>query len=306
MLGVANNTKNHMPGRKLIGCQPRSATLRVVGRGTWAAAALLLASCGGKDEGEGVVAAANVIAGKVTMEDGGALRGEIKDIAISIHGVSEAAEKVSYAPAVKPDGIFQQKVAGGQYGFDPATITVLYNGGEFTFPLEPVGNLWHKNRDAAEGIVQDFVWKVTGPTPFGKSEGLNPGNQTHWYGMSIDLRADGWRNDLNAAPTAIPVGTKLVFTLKPGGKSIDGRDLEPMTFERTYSDETGFDADLNDVPPAPYELTGRATLPDGTTKPLLMQGAGDYPNYKAMVAIPVEKDGILGKLWTPPCTFVME
>jgi len=296
-----------MLGQKLIRWRRRSGKIQIVGRKTYAAAALVLASCGGgADEATGVVPAANGIVGKVTMEDGGPPRGEIKDIAISVYGVSDAAEKVSYSPAVKPDGTYQQKVAGGQYGFHPARITVLYNGGEFTFPLEPVGPLWNKNRDAAEGIVQDFVWRVTGPTPYGRSEGLDPGNHTHWYGMSINLRADGWRNDINAAPTAIPVGTKLVFTLKPGGKSIDGRDLETMTFERTYSDQTAFDPDINDIPPAPYELTGKATLPDGTTKPLLLQGPGDYPNYKATVAIVVAKDAILGKLGSPPCTFVIE
>jgi len=56
------------------------------------------------------------------MEDGSPLRGDIKDIAISIAGVSTAAESVSYSPVVKADGTFSQKVAGGQYTFSIARI----------------------------------------------------------------------------------------------------------------------------------------------------------------------------------------
>ncbi len=291
-------------GRALNGIGLRLAT---------AVAALALVGCGGSEDGaEGggeakeIKEEANVIAGRVTMGDGGPLGGEIKDISVSIYGVSEAAEKVNYSPAVNPDGSYKQKVAGGQYAFSRATITVLYNGGEFTFPLEPVGNLWNKNRDASDGIVQDFVWKATGPTPHGQSDGLNPANHTHWYGMSIGLRADGYRNDISAVPTEIPEGTKLKFTLKPTGESVDGRTLEITTVERTFSRAGAANPDINDIPPAPYELTGTATLPDGTEKPLLLQGPGDYPNYKPMVAIKVEKDGILGGLAKPPCSFVIE
>lgn len=261
---------------------------------------------GGDAPAKPVKVESNVISGRVTMGDGKPLRGEIKDVSISIYGVSEAAEKVNYSPAVKPDGTYRQKVAGGQYAFNTCRITVLFNNTEFAFPLEPVGNLWNKNRDGEEGIVQDFVWKPTGPTPYGQSNGLNPANATHWYGMSIDLRADGWRNDINKAPTMIPDGTKLTFSLKPTGKTIDAQTIEAITVERTHSSDVLHDPDINDIPIAPYELTGTATLPDGTVKPLLIQGKGDYPNYKPMVVITPSKDGILGGLAKPMCTFVIE
>lgn len=248
----------------------------------------------------------NIISGRVTMGDGKPLRGDIKDVTVSIYGVSEAAEKVNYSPAVKPDGTYRQKVAGGQYAFNTGRITVLYNNTEFTFPLEPVGNLWNKNRDGEEGIVQDFVWKPTGPTPYGQSSGLNPTNATHWYGMSISLRADGWRNDTNKPPTTIPDDTKLTFTLKPTGKTIDDQTIETITVERTHASSSLQNPDINDVPIAPYELTGTATLPDGTVKPLLLQGPGDYPKYKPMLTIAPSKDGLLGGLAKPMCTFVIE
>lgn len=244
--------------------------------------------------------------GKVTMADGSPLRGEVQDIGISIGGVSEAAENVSYSPAVKPDGTYKQKLAPGQYRFSPARLTLMYDGQQYQFPLEPVGSAWNKDRDAAEGIAQDFVWKPNGPTPYGQSEKLDNGNHTHWYGMSVSIRADGWRNDISAAPAPVPDGTKLTFNFKPTGKAIDGTDPQPVTAERTSTANYSGPLDIPDLLPAPYEVTGTATLPDGTTKPLLWQGKGDYPGYKPMVSIKVEKDNILGKLWSPPLTFVIE
>ncbi len=250
-------------------------------------------------------AAAGSAVGRITMAEGQPLRGEVKDISISISGVSAAAERVQYSPAVKPDGTYRQKLAPGQYVFNMSTITVLYQNGEHRLPLEPVGTAWSKNRDAEEGIVQDFLWKVTGPTPYGQSEGLDTNNATHWYGMSIGLRADGWRNDTNAAPTAIPDGTKMTFTLEATGPAIDGRQLEPIVVERTFDNRSLSNLDIADVPPAPYRLSGTATLPDGSTKPLLLQGHDEYPAYVPTLQIKVEKDNILGKIAKPLLTFVL-
>lgn len=250
-------------------------------------------------------ASAGYAAGRITMADGQPLRGEVKDVSISISGVSEAAERVQYAPAVKPDGTYRQKLAGGQYVFNRSTITVVYQGGEHTFPLEPVGSAWNKNRDAEEGIAQDFLWKVTGPTPYGQSEGLDTNNATHWYGMSIGLRADGWRNDINAASTPIPDGTTLTFTLEATGPAIDGRELAPLIVERTLTNGKWSNVDIADIPPAPYRLSGIASLPDGSTRPLLLQGRDEYPGFAAAVQVKVEKDNMLGKIAKPLLSFVL-
>lgn len=248
----------------------------------------------------------NYIVGKITMADGTPLRGEILDIKVSIYGVSEAAEKVHYGPIVKPDGAYRQKVAPGQYAFNSATMTVLYNETEFTVPLEPIGRLWNKNRDAAEGIEQNFVWKPAGITPYGQSNGGDIGNATHWYGMSIGVRPDGYRNDIKKVPPAFPKDTKFSFTLKPLGPGIDGTTPEARLIERIYDPDSFKSMNLNDLLPAGYELTATATLPDGVVKPLLLQGPGDYPNYKPALQIKLEKDKLLGGFFGPQCTFVME
>lgn len=238
----------------------------------------------------------NIAAGRITMADGQPLSGDIDDIQIGIRGVSEAGQRVSYAPAVK-NGAYKQKLVPGQFAFDPARIKVRFGETVFTLPLVPVGKLWNKDQDAEEGIVQDFVWKPTGAKETYGAK-ANPNNHTHWHGMNLGMNFSGWREDLKKASVKLPAGTKLVFTLTPLSKSIDGRDLQPITFEREWrpADVTPND-DLNDFPPANYELTGVAKLPDGSTRPILFQGKGNYPNFVTKASVPLEYDGIIGGYW---------
>lgn len=268
-------------------------------------AALLLAACGASGEPGPIKPKGNVIAGRITMEDGSSLRGDIQDVVVSISGVSGAGEEVSYTPIVNDDGTYRQKVANGQYSFSSNYnyVVMLYGDSEFHLPLEPVGRNWSKRRDAEDGIVQDFVLKFTGPTPYGKSDGLNIGNATHWYGLSIGMSASGYRDDIKASAFKIPAGTKLTFTLKATGNGIDGRPIPAPVVERVYQDSYST-LDLNDLMPASYKITGTATLPDGTTKRLLLQGPGDYPNYKPVLTLPLQSDR--NKYWKHLCTFVID
>lgn len=238
-------------------------------------------------------AQANYVVGKVTMADGKPLSGDVKDIRILITGIGTAAENITFTPVVKPDGTYKQKVSNGQFRSSGGTITVVYNGTtQFQLPLEPVGSNWNKSQDAADGIVQDYVWKPTGPTPYGLSEGLSKRNHTHWYGMSVGMVFQGFRSDKNTTAVLFPEGTKLVFTCKPTSKAIDGTQPETRTIEMPFNPkDITYNDDISDLPPADWEITGIAKLPDGTTKPLIFQGKGDYPNYKPVLKAPLEKDG---------------
>ncbi len=241
-----------------------------------------------------IAAQAGFASGRVTKGDGSPLSGDIQDVSILLHGVSEAGEKVRYTPAVKEDGTWRQKLVPGSYRFEIGRIRVRYRGAEFTLPLEPVGRLWNKERDSGEGISQDFVWRVTGVTPYGEGDGKNPDNHTHWYGMNIGMRPDGYRNDVKKVPDPIPDGTRLVFTLVPQAPAIDGSTVAPVTLERVYRKDAGKTPDLNDLVPAPYLVSAVATLPDGSTRKVLIMGKDDYPGYKPSVLFDLTKDGILG------------
>lgn len=251
--------------------------------------------------------AAGVIAGRVTFPDGKPIDTPGTSPNISIYGVSTAGEKVSYNPAVKADGSYSQKVVPGSYRFGVlCSIDVPMGNDVLKLPLEPVGNAWNKDQDSADGITQNFVWKTTGVTPYGRENGSDPYNHTHWYGLSIGALLEGYRADVRKPVTPPPDGTKFAFTLKPTSKAIDGKELQPIKVERTYDSKAFHNYDINDVPIASYELSGEWIAPGGAAKPMILQGKTDYPNYKPTIAIVPEKDPTSLKAWTPTIKFVAE
>jgi hypothetical protein len=262
---------------------------------------LLLIGCGGGDSakdnnGDGSkpgVPTANYAVGKITMEDGSPISGEVKDYMISIYGVSEAGEKVNYSPAVV-NGRYKQKLVPGQFSFNPSKIQMQFGNDFFTYNLVPVGSNWNKHRDAAEGIVQDFIWKPIGQAEtYGAPADQN--NATHWHGMSLGMRFATYREDKKAAAVVPPDGSKLIFTLTPTSKGIDGKDLKPLVIERDWRPKnTTTNADLNDFMPGNYEITGICKLPDGSTKSIVFQGMGDYPNFVNKGKVPLMVDRLIG------------
>lgn len=259
--------------------------------------AAALSACG---QDEATTAKANTIVGKVTLENGAALPSNIKDVVIDISGISDAGENVSYTPVVKPDGTYKQKVVHGAYSFSTPLYCyalVSYNGAEFKLPLEHVGQNWSKRQDSEDGIVQDFVLKFTGVKPNAAASGSpNIGDATHWYGMSIGMSATNYREDLGKAAYRIPPGSKIIFTLKATGPAINGVTIaQPITVERTYESSSSI-MDINDLMPAPYEITGIARLPDGSTKTVLFYSAREKYGapYKSSLSIQPEKETYLG------------
>lgn len=282
---------------------------------TWRAAALKAASCllvlilGGTASSVALAAEQkpqpNYAIGRITFEDGKPITGDVQDYIISIEGVSEAGQRISYTPIVK-NGAYRQKLAAGQFRFGRGTIKVKFGETVYTKELVPVGPNWSKSQDAADGIVQDFVWKPTGlRETYGAKP--NPNNATHWHGLNIGMSFQRWRSDTNTVPTVLPAGTKLIFTLKPTSRSIDGRELKTFTVEREWRPkDVTMNDDLNDLPVANYELTGVATLPDGTSRPILLQGPGVYPKFVAKGEVTVGYDNILGGMWKPPFGWVTD
>ena len=79
-----------------------------------------------------------------------------------------------------------------------------------------------------------------------------------------------------------------MFTLKPTSRSIDGRELQPITVERDWQPNATHKATLNDLPPANYEITGLAKLPDGTTKPILLAAVAGNMAFVTKASASVE------------------
>lgn len=233
----------------------------------------------------------NHVTGRVTLPDGQPIRGDVRDVTVAIQGITEAGQNVTLTPVVKDDGSYVQRVTKGLYAFSGGEVKLGYNGVEFVLPLEPVGRFWQKRREADEGIVQDFVLRYTGPNPAGQAAGLDPQNATHWYGVSFGLQWQSYRQDTKRV-TKAPVGvTTLVFTCRATGPSLDGAPVAPITRELRW-DPGQFSRDfaLHDLPPANYELSGVATLPDGTRKPLLLLLPAESPNFTPVLKTTLRPD----------------
>lgn len=264
-----------------------------------AAAVAMLAACGG--EPSGGEQSSGYITGVVTRPDGSEITTPAQ-YKIFVNGVSGPGERVGFTPIVKPDGSYVQKLPEGIYHMPYGRITVKFENQQYTLNLEPVDPTG--DRESADGIVQNFVWKLTGAKP---DINADVNNHTHWYGLSLRSDFSTWRNDINAAPPVPPAGSKVIYTLKPLSTLIDGSEAETLTIEREWraNEITPIDA-LNDLPPANYEITGVLQLPDGSSKPLLLQGKGDYPNFKPSARIIIEPDETMSHYFTAPIGWVTE
>jgi len=83
---------------------------------------------------------------------------------------------------------------------------------------------------------------------------------------------------------------------------IDGTDAKTLTIERVWRDRSYRETDaLNDVPPANYEVSAVAILPDGTTKIMRLYNMDDrlytptttltlkpYSNDNSVIAVPTQ------------------
>ncbi len=249
----------------------------------------------------------NHVTGRVTLPDGKPIPGDVRDVTVAIVGITEAGQNVTLTPIVKDDGSYVQRVTKGLYSFNTGEVKVGYNGVEFVLPLEPVGRFWQKRRESEEGITQDFVLRYTGPTPSGQAAGLQPQNATHWYGVSFSLQWQSYRQDLKRV-TRAPAGvTKLVFTCRATGPGLDGAPIAPFTRELKW-DPAKFSSDfaLNDLPPANYELSGEATLPDGSRKPLLLMIPGEAPSFTPTLKTTLRPDRRPFRFQTSIVGFVFE
>jgi hypothetical protein len=215
--------------------------------------------------------------GHVLKEDGKPITVPGAKITVAFHGISsKSGERVEYAPKVKPDGSYEQKLVDGTYHVFAAQLQVPFQGKTFLLALEPLGDD-KSDQDSEKGIAQDYVWKVKGLRP-GKE--ADEGNFTNWYGASVGMKLDTYRNDVKKSVPRPPQGTKYVFTLTPQGKLIDGSDGQVLTFTRGIDRVLGGlekNGSLNDVPIGVYIVKGEEVAPDGAKKPLLIMQ--QYPKY---------------------------
>jgi len=259
---------------------------------------------GGKPDGAGVAPVAaesghftGHFTGRITRADGSPITLPGVEYKIGINGVTAVGENNTFRPPVGPDGTFKLKLPQGLFYPPYGTITFPFEGKKYIADLDPV-DPGKGMRDGAAGIVQNFVWRITGPKPSALNPDVN--NATHWFGITIPVNFKSYRDDTQQVVKPLPDSTRLVWTLKPTSKLIDGSEAKSLTVERKWSVSalSSIDA-LNDLPPANYEVSAVATLPDGSTKPVLHYEMDDR-RYKPTVKLILQPYANDGAVWTLP------
>jgi hypothetical protein len=225
--------------------------------------------------------------GRITFADGSPITLPDLEYEITIAGVTAVGENNVFKPSVGPDGTFKLRLPEGLFKPPYGTIMVPFEGKKYSLWLDPV-EPFKGTRESSSGIAQNFVWRLTGPRPHTRNPDVN--NATHWFGSSIRLIPSSFRNDIGQKVTPLADGSKIAWTLKPTSKVIDGSDGKTLTVERAWrTNGSGFDL-LNDLPAANYEISAVATLPDGSTKTLLLTDLEDnrYKPTAKMVLEPEE------------------
>lgn len=221
---------------------------------------------------QGATARPGYAVGRILHQNGKPIDIAGAKLSVVIHGISpKSGEKLQYNPKVAPDGSYSQKLADGAYTFEGAWIELMFDDKKYRLALEPVGDD-RSDREAEKGIVQDYIWKLTG---------LRAGNEadernfTRWYGASVSMGFAMYREDIKKAVPKPPEGTKCIFTLAPIGKLIDGSEGKSVSFTREFDPLlSGLkNGNLPDIPLGVYKISGEEVLPDGTRRPLLIQQA---------------------------------
>jgi hypothetical protein len=259
----------------------------------------LLAGCpdsshrsrGGGDAPAPIAAPATARPGYLTgsvLDERGQPIGERGRVSVWVDGISaQSGETIHLSPPVRPDGTYEARLVDGIYHPVRASVEVTFEGSTYRFDLDPVQDDT-SDRESGPGIVQDFVWKLTGPRA-GYRANPDPSNHTHWYGCSARVRLTGWRDDLNRAVERPPEGTRYVFTLAPQGTLIDGSQARALTFERAYTGGELDNGNLHDIPLGTYSMTGVEVAPDGARRPLVFQVEHARYEPTAKVAFPASE-----------------
>ena len=108
-------------------------------------------------------ASSGKLTGTVRDERGQPIQVPGARVRIMVSGISErSGERVNYQPPVDGSGRYSIPLVAGIYHPIRAEAEISFNGSTYNFELHPVQPN-DSDRPAAPGIVQDFVWKLSGP-----------------------------------------------------------------------------------------------------------------------------------------------
>jgi len=207
--------------------------------------------------------------GKPVTLKGGAI--EVQRIELQMNGVLNAdASDANLRFEADPDGTYMRKLQSGTYNAPTGRIEFRFQDRTFRLPLVPILNEDRPGTpyESANGVVQDFAWRLTGPRPGSPKDEEKPDS---WIGGSIYADYVNIRAAERRTIRTAPLGTKILFTVTPKSLLADGTTGKPITLERKYKG-LGTELDLpllRDLPLAQLELRGVEIFPDGKQQSLL-------------------------------------
>lgn len=234
------------------------------------------------------------ITGKATDTQGRPLTGV--HVIIRSGSVSMGTESY-YEAEVDQHGIYAQRVPGTSYAITAYTNTT-YKGRRYQLWLHPADGVDSPNQDVRGGLVKDFVWQLSGPTPKAKDLPENPGS---YYGGELDLGDDAEFSFTYGRgvvdPSVYPAGAKIRLQLTPDGPLLDGSAGTPLTYD--LAPEKLAPAVLRDVPLGDYIARASLVAVDGSTTPLQVAahiadgtfGAPDPGDSAAVIFMPDRMGG---------------
>lgn len=205
---------------------------------------------------------------------------------VTISGLSNVGHSTRFSPKTDAQGIFSTSLPNGLYTTS-AEVKTTYNGQDYTFELHPLDGEHDVPQDSRKGIVEDYVWRLSGLKP-GESE--DPTDLRKYYGRSVIGRFLGfgahYSQEMAARELAeYPQGFRLEVIFTPTGPMADGLPGRAFVFSQNYKLEApimpylNISFDLVDVPTGRYEVRARAIKPDGTSRDLrLNTGILPYPD----------------------------
>lgn len=208
------------------------------------------------------------ITGRATMQDGQPVPnfevfyiGANASNGVSGRGVGKNGSYSIPVPANAEVGVYARAIAD-------------FNGQKYALEMEATNGKTRNNAEStSNGIVRDFVWKLSGLRPGQTKQSAaedSPNYPSAYYGGVIKLDADTMttgRND-SSLRYAFPAESTIAVTLTPQGSLVDGSKGQTITQTVRLGDAAHYNFYLRNIPIGIYSASATLTTPAGEKKSL--------------------------------------
>jgi hypothetical protein len=222
-----------------------------------------------------------VIAGVVSDERGNV----IKDarIRVFVSGISGSfGQRNEFNYDVGEDGAYSFEMPDGVYKIW-AEVEKEYNGRQYRLQLYPEDKRdWNAGHSTKNGVVKNFVWKVSGLKPGGDRK-----MPSAYYGGTITFQDKNHYDDEKKLLGKYPKAN-VVLTFTPRGPLVDGSTVKPFDREFPVKAFQQYSGQILDVPIGEYSVSARVVTPEKNQVPLKVRkwnpAASDEENPMAAKA----------------------